>query len=213
MDTQMRRRVRPARLRRVRQARAAMMLFIILVGLPMLFFGGAIAVDYTRIVIAQRQASQLADAASLAGTMQVVPNDPDDPNTNSSDLLTENLTLEEGRGTYLSAENQALEFLNRLDGPNTADAANRLTIESVTAKVVQQASAGDGPSTLEVTIEWRIDGLVFLGFLSEWFGNGDNIRGGTTTRSSFVCEPADDGADTTNSPTYLGRCARPNSAS
>src|SRR5690554_3066497 len=71
----MRSHVRATRGHRARKARAAMMLFILMVGIPTIWFGGAISVDYSRVLSANRQAGQLADAASLAGALQLQSGD------------------------------------------------------------------------------------------------------------------------------------------
>lgn len=53
-----------------RQRRAVATLYFVLIGLPFLFFGGGLAVDFTRYVVGARQVSNAAEAAAQAGALQ-----------------------------------------------------------------------------------------------------------------------------------------------
>ena len=167
--------------RRTRRPKGAILLFFLLFALPLLWLCGAIAVDYTRVVLGQRQAGQIADSASLAGALQTLKNDPNDPLRVSSNL------------DYTRALDATFETITR---SVQADVGRQITIVRVEPRITA-VGTGTTPAQVEVILDYRIDGLLFLGILGD-YGQAQ----GQVSRTAFVCSPG------TNL-TYGGSCARP----
>jgi hypothetical protein len=60
-------------------------------------------------------------------------------------------------------------------------------------------------TTVTITVNYKVDGLVFVAMMNNIFGNGnsDTVNGRTVSAKAFVCNPT-----VANGPTQ-GYCVRP----
>ena len=164
-----------------RRGRGAAMLWFILVALPMLAFGSALAVDISRLIVSAREASNATEAAAVAGAQQYQPN---------------TFRLDPGKVAPKVGESLA---------QSVSSGAMRSPVTSVTAVVTDNGYGPVGRGTQRVTVTTRyvVDDLVFLPLLGLMTGGSyNNSQELQMTRSADVCLPGQYG------PTG-GSCTRP----
>lgn len=163
------------------------MLFL-LVLMPIMFIGLAMAADFTRMIISARQVSNSAGAAALAGAFQFRPGTTTVDETQATAAAVE---------TYCRAEATGALKLSSPAGPShiscpAADAGAPAAPISVTFL--------NEDTTVQVTATYHVTGLLFVKYLT---GGGDFT--GTVIRQAQVCDPR-----ASNGPTN-GYCVRPSS--
>lgn len=151
-----------------RGRRAAGILWFIAVTLPVLFFLGAMSTDTMRVISGNRQAGQLADAAALAGATQFA--DQLSPRWDGTGLRLDPFAVEVA----------VAEYIDRAANAGVAPLLQELNVE-------QRLSVVNGVDTVEVTVEYTVDDLVFYNLVT---GNRANREvTGSVTRSAAVCQP------------------------
>jgi Flp pilus assembly protein TadG len=160
-------------------------LWFILVALPLLAFGSALAVDVTRLIVSAREASNATEAAAVAGAQQYRQN------TFRLDLGAVGPKVQQSMDQSVSSRSMRSEVL------------------SVSSVVSDNGfgPAGRGTQRVTVTTDYRVDGLVFLPLLGllvgqSGSGNYDSSEVLSVSRSADVCLPGQ------YSPTG-GSCTRP----
>ena len=168
---------------RARIAAGATFLYFGLIGLPALFFGSAMAVDFTRIIVAAREMHNAAEASALAGAYQF-------------STVGDPTTLDPAQ-----AKSAAQDTLC------TAARAGQLHLTTFTCADAQSMTPrlSADRTTVTVTVNYAVDGLIFVDTLSSMFGDdrGDTLGGYQVSAKAFVCNPA-----AANGPTQ-GYCVRP----
>jgi Flp pilus assembly protein TadG len=145
--------------RRGRGRRGVGIMWFALVSIPVLLFCAGLAVDLTRVVVAHREASNLASAAAVAGSYQFKPGKAElDPVKATAEAKR---TWIQGRTTYNAA--RLLE-----------------SGEKVTYTVNDAATA----RRVNVHVEYKVTGLVFLHFFTTQSQQTYHVD-----RSAFVCVP------------------------
>lgn len=172
--------------RRLRRPVAATLLFFIMIGLPVIWFSGALAVDFVRVLAAQREASQMADAAALAGAAQFLPNNADAP-------YQESFQLDEPTARRI-AEETIVEAV-------AAGMGGQLAVDTVTVDITP--AGGGAPATVTVTLNYTVSDLLLL-MLADDLNEDSEIVDGSITRSAYVCVP-----DANPELTYQGNCIKP----
>jgi hypothetical protein len=154
--------------RQVRRRRCVGILWFIAVTLPLVFFLGAVSTDTMRVISARRQAGQLADAASLAGAIQFAQEGDD---------------RWDGTGRTLDPFEVERAVTDHVAVALDAGVAPLLDDVIVSHRLTNTA----GVDTVEVMLEFRVNGLVFFDIAT---GNSDNSAvNGKLRRSSSVCAP------------------------
>lgn len=171
---------------RRRMAIGATFLWFGLIGMPALFFGAAMAVDFTRIIIAGREMHNALQAAALAGAYQF------QDFSNGGDP-----TKVDATGARLAAH-QTLAV---------AVQSGELHLTTMTVGQAEQVpvTLTSGGTSVVVRTTYSVDGLVFSDLLANIFGSGRGAAnsGYQATATAFVCDPA-----VRTGPTQ-GFCVRP----
>lgn len=163
-----------------RGARGAAFMWVLLIAFPLMFFGLSMAVDFTRVVIAGRQASTATQAAALSAAYQFVPGEARLDAVAARTAAIETVCVAQDEG--------ALSLSDPGDGrvlcPSVGDSV------AVAVRMVNS-------STVEVSTSYRVSGLLLLRYFS--YGDVDQV----STRTAAICDPTD-----TSGPTG-GYCSRP----
>lgn len=149
--------------------------------MPVLFFSFSLAVDINSMVLAQNEVSNLAYAGAIAGAYQF--NASPSPGGGLIDGAT-------GPSTAISVINAGI----------SAGAASRATIDPSTLSAVVVGTPTYADSEIIVTIQYQVENLLVLGYLSGASSVSPPI---TVVRTAFACVPGD-----TSGPTG-GFCVAP----
>lgn len=163
-----------------RSARGVAFLWTIVIAMPLMFFGLSMAVDFTRIILANREVSAATYAAALAGAYEF-----------NSGQDTINLT----RASAAARETLCVSF------------QQGAVKDAVPGERARAACAGGGSiaasvrlpteSSVEVTSSYRVDGLLLM----KYFGYSEEDT--VIRRTAAVCNPSDPSGPT------AGYCTRP----
>lgn len=165
------------RYRRLKRTAAGVaFIYFTLLGIPVVFFGAGLAVDFTRIVVAQREVTNAVQAAALAGAEQYVPNEVavDFPAARTAAV-----------NTYCVAQSDGVMRLSTPSGPTTScqnvGGSAAVTIEPI------YSSNGSGGTVVGVTVTARytIKDLVF----SNYFTGSRTAEADPIVRSATLCIP------------------------
>lgn len=142
-------------------------LFFVLFGLLPIFFAGVLSFDLSRSYLARRQVQTAAEAAAVAGAQQYLNNTYALDQPRARTITVETLTRAVGAGvTYLST-------------PGTS--VIKVTNLNTSVQPIWQ---------VEVTVNYRVDGLVFSRALSTLTNAASGRSGyydGSITRRAVVC--------------------------
>lgn len=172
--------------------RGATFVYFALIAIPVMWFGSAMAVDFTRIVIAHRQVANATQAAALAGAQQFV--------VDAAEIDPEKSRVA-ARETYCVAV--AAGQLPMVQARGTSSSCVRG--EGRVALTVTPIASGTSPTgtptymQVEVTSRYRVTGLLFGSF----FGAKSTYDADPVTRSAAICLPG-----VATGPTN-GFCAKP----
>lgn len=138
------------------------MLWFACVTIPVLFFSAGISVDLTRIVVAKREASNLASAAAVAGAYQFEPGKP-----------------------YLDRERAKAEAERTWEyGRRAGDSNAARLLERGERVRVDLGGSYFSPTVVEVRVDYTISDLLF----TRYFLQEDEFDY-SLTRRAFVCVP------------------------
>lgn len=161
--------------------RGAAFLWTVVVTVPVMFFSLGLAVDLTRMIMADRQVATAAHSSALAGAYQFVPG---------------RATLHSGRAK--SAAQETMCVTQSHGGLEKVTAASKGRINcSGGGRVSAAVTVNTSTNKVRVTSTYRVEGLLVL----RWFGVDSRDR--TVWREATVCDPRD-----TKGPTS-GYCTRP----
>lgn len=148
-------------------ARGVAFLWALLIGFPLMFFGLGMAVDFTRVIIAEREMATATHAAALAAAYQFNPGRAtiNAPNARAAAIETMCVAREQGA--------------IRLSDPGMAHTAGcTFGGGSVSARVTLPS-----PTTVTVTTTYRLKNMILLSYFD--VGSSDQ----SVTRSASVCDP------------------------
>lgn len=171
-------------------ARGVALTYFALIGMPTLFFGAGMAVDFTRIIISARQVSNAAQAAALAGAQQFTVNDASINVPRAVSAATETYCLAKSAGA-LSLSSNGTSGARACPG---ALAGQQATIVVKPMRVPDGAAVG-----VDVTARYRVTDLLFAGFFTDPNAGPDS----SVTRTATLCIPG-----VATGPTN-GYCAHP----
>lgn len=182
------------RLTGARGVRGVAFLYFTVVVIPVVFLSAALAVDFTRIIIAARETSNAAAAAALAGAWQM---------EDGVAALNASKSTAAAVETFCYAQRVGATHLAQPagSGGHTCSGGGRADI-TVTLKDYKATNGGltaGGYTTVEVTARHKVPDLVFFNF----FGAGRSFTANPITRSASVCVPGDTAGAT------QGNCQRP----
>lgn len=160
-----------------RRRLAAGFLAFVLMAIPAVMLSAAMSVDMGRILIAHREATNLADAAATAGALQYC--DPVVDKCPSSAVLYAPAAVSAADQTW------AVGCYGTTSGTgtcNVASAAGLVANPSVTFNV-SGLNGGPGDQEVTVTVTYSVTNLIFLG----WFISGSSNAHFTATASAQLC--------------------------
>lgn len=167
------------------------MLLMVGLFLPLAWIGGALSFDYSKVVGAQRQANNFADAAALAASAEFYRC--------------------EGAASVANCDTQSIDpagarravtdFQALYQDP-TQNLGRNMVIESVDVRTTARTS--QNPSSVTVTVNYRVEDLYFFGLATGLNPSNTTVRG-SAVQTAYVCNSND-----LNSPTG-GYCIRPRS--
>lgn len=166
-----------------RWARGVAFMWVLLIGFPLMFFGLAMAVDFTRVIMADRQMATAAHAAALAGAYQFNP----------------------GKATInaAAARSAAIETLCASSEQGATDLAvpgsRGLTTCPLGGGSVAATVAVVDTTAVRVTATYSVENLLLLSYFE-----GDNPER-RVSRTAAICDPRDATGATG------GYCTRPSS--
>lgn len=166
-----------------RWARGVAFMWVLLIGFPLMFFGLAMAVDFTRIIMADRQMATATHAAALAGAYQFNPGKATINSANARMAAVETLCVAQEQGSVTLAE------------PGNAG----LTPCPLGGGAVAAKVALIDAQTVRVTTTYAVENLLLLSYF-----DGDNPDR-QISRTAAICDPRDTGGATN------GYCTRPSS--
>ena len=199
-----------------------MLLFYMLIAFPMLVVCGVLAIEYQRVLTANRVSYQVADAAAAAGTLQLVPLDGVDESTYNQLGCTDpslwSMCLYDAtKGVTVTdpSTGQAMETVQDVvaavktayaDALKNGEGARLSTVVSVEVVSVTQASRDAGgkftPATVKVSVKYKAPTMGFLA-LGRLIGASVSTDTVYEVRSSgYVCSPGESGS------TANGECVR-----
>lgn len=144
-------------------------LLFLAVLLPLTLVGVALSADYTRIILAKRQAANTADVVAMAAATAL---------------------FERGETMHIDEE----EARRRAEGLFARASASGMLPKNMTARLVSvtvcDAADGGCPSGQEVTvaIEYEVPGFIVVRVAAP---GADTAVGGRVRRSARVCDPQD----------------------
>jgi Flp pilus assembly protein TadG len=162
--------------------RGAAILWFLVVAWPIFVFGGALALDFSRIITVSRQMSNVTESAALAGA-QEFQRTPCGAGCVYYETYLNKDQARNATGAYLERAKTLLAPSNNIPSDFTTDVA---------------VTAGDQPTVVTVTTRYTVDGLLF----SRFFGQGDFE--GVVTKQAFVCNTQSPVLGPTD-----GNCTRP----
>lgn len=161
--------------------RGAAFMWALLIAFPLMFFGLALAVDMSRVIIAGREMSTATHAAALAAAYQFNTGEATINPSKARQAAQETLCVARGH--------QGLK--------NTEPPHDSATVGCQYGGRVSVTTRLLDSRTVEVTSRFRVSNLLLLDF----FNGQDSDQ--SVTRTAAVCDPRD-----TAGPTG-GYCARP----
>lgn len=177
-------------------ARAAVILFFIMVALPLIWVAGALSVDYARVRMAESEAQQIVNAAANAAA-------PFAAQTGSA-LEVDGFN---DSGVAAAEARQAARNLVKLSCENDSSISNSGSANCETLANGVDVDI-DADNAVTVSVDYRIDGLVFLGILDNFLSLGENASDGytaTVSATSRACTVAE--ADSSSED--VSACYRP----
>ena len=164
-----------------RRARGVAFMWVLLIGFPLMFFGLAMAVDFTRVIMADRQMSTATHAAALAGAYQFNPGKAtiNAPNARAAAIETLCSAREHG-ATSLAEPGSSGRTSCPLGGGSVAATVTALS-----------------PTSVRVTTTYTVDDLLLLSYF-----DGKNPQR-EISRTAAICDPRDPAGATG------GYCTRP----
>lgn len=174
------RQLKPARgmVRRLR--RGAVLTWTTVITIPTLFFAIGLAVDFTRIIIADREMATATHAAALAGAYQFDPGKRTINASNAKAAAQETLCVSQKQGAI---RNSSPGASGRTACPQGGSIAASIAVQN--------------RDTVRVTSRYRVNNIMMFSL----FGVTQKDR--TVVRSATVCDP-----QSTTGPTS-GYCTRP----
>lgn len=160
-------------------------LYFVLLAVPVFFFGSALAVDFTKAVIAARQVANATQAAALAGAQQ---------------YRFGEATVDLAAAKAAAADTFCTAQANRQMAYATGIGSGLSCSDGSVAHISVTGSGGSGNAVTLVTVtaQYQVDGMLFTRFFGESAYVANPI-----TRSAAVCVPGQAGGPTG------GYCARP----
>lgn len=140
--------------------RGAVTLFFLMFALPIIWVAGSIGVDYTRISMVRSEVTAITRAAASAAAPFAIANQSGQED--SSDVETRR---EQAEAAAKSVINTAC-----LAGARVKSDTQSESCEQVADSIEVSFSA----DRAEVTVRYRIDGLIFLGILERYIGEYEN---------------------------------------
>lgn len=174
------RRLRRADAARANPLRAVAFVWTLLIAFPLMFFGMAMAVDFTRVVIVGRHMATATHASALAAAYQFEPGRARIAPVPAAAAAVETMCVAQDQGAT--------------SGAAPGDAWPVACPQGGSASVHVQVVS---PTTVRVTSSYRVEHLLLLGY----FGYGDVDQ--TVTRTAAVCDPRNPAGPTD------GFCVRP----
>ena len=165
-----------------RGARGIAFLWTLLIGFPLMFLGLAMAVDFTRMVIAEREMSTATQAAALAAAYQFTPGEATIDPARAQLAGVETMCVANSVG---ETHNASPSTSWRAACPHGGQASVRVEMLSTTE--------------VQVTSWYTVPNLLFLSYF------GSSATEQKVTRSAAVCDSRD-----ASGPTG-GYCQRPQS--
>jgi Flp pilus assembly protein TadG len=164
-----------------RGARGVAFLWFLLIGMPLMFFGTAMGVDFTRIVLGHREVATATHAAALAAAYQFTPGEATIDKDAAHAAAVETMCTA-SRERVMHVATPPTEAPSCVGGGQVSVTTRFPTVSSV-----------------EVTSQYHVAGLLLMSY----FGYGDSVQ--SVTRTAAVCDPRN-----ASGPTG-GNCARPTS--
>lgn len=148
--------------------RGAAFLFFLLVALPLMTFGSVLAIDVTRMIVAAREASNVTEAAAVAGAQQFRPN---------------YWSLDTARARQMAES--SVDFSTQPDVGAMNSEVNRRVA------VVSRPNSSYEGERVTVTVDYTVRGLVFMPLLSLLTSSDNDATSMefSVTRSADVCIP------------------------
>lgn len=171
--------------RKTGRRRGSVILMFLVVAWPLFILAGALALDYSRIVIVTRQVNNITESAALAGTQEFQQRNCD-AGPGIPCFYYENFL---NRSAALNATNAYLQQARSLQ-----NAGGGLPPETTFNVLIPQGN----PREVTVSTTYTISDLLFVRY---FFPN--NTFTNTVTRTSFVCSSQNAGGPTE------GNCTRP----
>lgn len=156
-----------------RTRRAVGFLWFCIVTIPVLFFSAGLAVDFTKIIVADREARNLVDAAATAGAYQFQPGKPWLHPTNAK-KAAEDLWKWGTDHPSMNSNQNAAPMLTLIEGK---------TVPKVTFNPVKPGQTG--PTQITVTVEYQVNDLMFIKYFTS-----ESTLVGNASATAFVCNPS-----------------------
>lgn len=178
-----------------RYQRGVMFTYFSLIALPVVLFSLAIAVDFTRIIVANRAVGNAVDSAAAAAAWEFVPGTVGLDRTTAREAAIETLCAAKGADAMPNISDTGSSIV-------TCDNGETISID-VTFNANQSTWGGlpaDGnPTVAQVSAPYKVSGLIFFPLFT-----GSGSETGRVSRVAEVCVPGDQ-----QSSSVQGNCSRP----
>lgn len=162
--------------RREHSPRGGGFLLFLVVLMPLTLIGVVLSADYTRVLLAKRQATNTADVIAMAAATAIV-----------EDAVAGGFSV---RIEEEEARRRAQELFARATGSGMLPA--NLDAELTDVRVVQTCVITDGTCEpgreVTVSIKYRVPSLIVVRAVTP---DAETELGGTVSRSAQICDPAD----------------------
>jgi Flp pilus assembly protein TadG len=183
--------------RRSRLVSGVTVIYFALIALPALWFGAALSVDLTRVIIANHEIAVAAEAAALAGAYQFQPGEDYLNTAQAQAVATQTFCAAQAAGvTHLTVNATGVRGLNCTGLLSGAKAT--ISVSVITAP------EGPGPTEVSVTAQYKVPGLLFV----RLFGASGTYVSPGITEYAAVCIPGQQNDPETGA-FATGYCARP----
>jgi len=148
---------------RTRRVGAVTFIYFALVMLPVLTFSASLAVDFTTIIVAQRQVHNTAQAAALAGAQQFIVNSPYLDSSKAKAEAARTYCLGAWRGTMLlsQAPPKSVPRVPPTSCPPPSKKGAEASVAVTTSCTVGTGCPAGAANKISVTATFHIPNLVF----------------------------------------------------